>query len=325
MSITPKPEKASKPDVLRELYLQAAADDRGPSAQSSAAILERARQRVAFASKENAKSPSQAAANDRFWLRHALGGLAAVGLVGLLMLQHAAWWDGTDKGIGEQPQPSAAQAQNSTANEAAEAAVTDASDAAGTPSTPSLTHEHAAIAEAPPAANKAVRQEKSVSKLKENQAQVQEDKAPAAIDMEASAPMLEGSTDRLQERSERAATSAKARAPHAELAQKNAQSDSASITKDIVKNKSIALDEVAPPQNLEAQASLPLCPLTDDMPLKNAQTIGNGKGDAKKAQIDDSSEASKAASCRPRKAHELRQDKPASVPEAAEGIAQPVQ
>ncbi|QXZ11209.1 hypothetical protein KUF54_08545 [Comamonas sp. Y33R10-2] len=322
MSITPKPEKVSKPDALRELYLQTAADDRGPSAQSSAAILERARQRVAFASKENAKSPSQAAANDRFWLRHALGGLAAVGLVGLLMLQHAAWWDGTDKGIGEQPKPSAAQAQNSTANEAVEAAVPDAAD---TPSTPSLTHEHAAIAKAPPAANKAARQEKSVSKLKENRAQVQEDKAPAAIDMEASAPMLEGSTDRLQERSERAATSAKARAPHAELAQKNAKSDSASITKDIVKNKSIALEEVAPSQNLEAQASLPLCPLTDDVPLKNAKTNGNGKGDAKKVQIDDSSSASKAASCRPRKAHELRQDKPASVPEAAEGIAQPVQ
>jgi hypothetical protein len=40
------------------------------------------------------------AANDRFWLRHALGGLAAVGLVGWLMLQHAAWWSGPDAGSG---------------------------------------------------------------------------------------------------------------------------------------------------------------------------------------------------------------------------------
>ena len=35
MSITPEPEPGNKPDVLRELYQQAVADDRGPSAQSS--------------------------------------------------------------------------------------------------------------------------------------------------------------------------------------------------------------------------------------------------------------------------------------------------
>ena len=100
MSITPEPEPGSKPDVLRELYQQAVADDRGPSAQNSDAILARAKQRAAAASQDRAKPQRQPAANDRFWLRHALGGLAAIGLVGWLMLQHAAWWDGSDKGIG---------------------------------------------------------------------------------------------------------------------------------------------------------------------------------------------------------------------------------
>lgn len=80
--------------MLRELYHEAVAEDRGPSAQSSAAILECARQRAAGALAD------QPAANDRYWLRHALGGLAAVGLVGWLMLQHAAWWSGPDQGRG---------------------------------------------------------------------------------------------------------------------------------------------------------------------------------------------------------------------------------
>lgn len=341
MSITPKPEQASKRDVLRELYQQAAADDRGPSAQSSAAILERAKQRLAAASKEGVKSPSQAAANDRFWLRHALGGLAAVGLVGLLMLQHAAWWDGSDKGIGEQPQVSAEHAQSKTADKAAEVAVAAAPEALGTPSMPSLSHEQAAVAEVSSAANKTVRQAQSASKLKENQAPVQVQKAPAAMDIAASTPMVESSTDRLQERSERAAASAKMRAPNAEMGQKNAQSDSPSLTKstakDIAKDKSIAVEEVAPPQSLDAQARLPLCPLTDEVTPKNAEANGIGNGDgygygygtgkseAKKAQTDERASVSKPANCRPRKAHEMRKDKPASVPEAAQGITQPAQ
>ncbi len=94
------PPGDDKPDALRELYHEAVAEDRGPSAQSSAAILERARQRAAGVGQQPPELADKPAANERFWLRHALGGLAAVGLVGWLMLQHAAWWGGPDAGPG---------------------------------------------------------------------------------------------------------------------------------------------------------------------------------------------------------------------------------
>jgi hypothetical protein len=91
------PSGDDKPDALRELYHEAVAEDRGPSAQSSAAILS------AHASARQAwgratELMDKPAANDRFWLRHALGGLAAVGLVGWLMLQQPG-------GAGRTPDP----------------------------------------------------------------------------------------------------------------------------------------------------------------------------------------------------------------------------
>ncbi|MGE8443909.1 MAG: hypothetical protein ACN6OS_20170, partial [Comamonas testosteroni] len=92
------PSGDDKPDALRELYHEAVAQDRGPSAQSSAAVLDRARQRAAGVGQQPSEPMDKPAANDRFWQRHALGGLAAVGLVGWLMLQHGAWWSGPDAG-----------------------------------------------------------------------------------------------------------------------------------------------------------------------------------------------------------------------------------
>ena len=106
------PQTANKPDALRDIYRDAVASDRGPSAQSTEAILARARQQAAVLRQQALQAQqvlqkpeisSQPAANDRHWLRHALGSLAAVGLVGWLMLQHSAWWDGSDAGIGAGP------------------------------------------------------------------------------------------------------------------------------------------------------------------------------------------------------------------------------
>jgi hypothetical protein len=72
---------------------------------------ERARQRAAAVGQQPTERMDKPAANDRFWLRHALGGLAAVGLVGWLMLQHAAWWSGPDAGSGSSSEVVAEPAQ----------------------------------------------------------------------------------------------------------------------------------------------------------------------------------------------------------------------
>ena len=107
MSQTQDSPQARKPDALRDLYHEAVADDRGPSAASRAAILAQARQQAQELARkarepvpQSAKPAAKPAANDRLWLRHALGGLAAVGVVGWLMMQHFSGWDGSDRGIG---------------------------------------------------------------------------------------------------------------------------------------------------------------------------------------------------------------------------------
>lgn len=107
-----------KPDALRSIYLDAVAEDRGPDVASSERILAyarqqaKARQRSAYADTDTDTAtdtaqrgpadqekpaafdaPTQPAANDRQWRRHALGGIATLGLVGWLMLQQSAWWD----------------------------------------------------------------------------------------------------------------------------------------------------------------------------------------------------------------------------------------
>ena len=107
MSQTQDSPQARKPDALRDLYHEAVADDRGPSAASRAAILAHARQQAQELARkarepapQSAKPAAKPAANDRLWLRHALGGLAAVGVVGWLMMQHFSGWNGSDRGIG---------------------------------------------------------------------------------------------------------------------------------------------------------------------------------------------------------------------------------
>ena len=307
MSITPESEQGSKPDVLRELYQQAVADDRGPSAQSSAAILARAKQRAAAASQESAKPQSQPAANDRFWLRHALGGLAAVGLVGWLMLQHAAWWDGSDKGIGVEPDTRSAVVAESAAPapalspESSPAVADAAAEDAG----------QSVATEVAPTTNRATRQSSVAQKSKENRAEALEDKAPAAMDTEAKmqAPVLELAAPALANATLPMAPTAKARASSASEATPHAA------------EKSLETADIAPQQNPEVQAKLPLCPLFDDA---QGRKIG-ANGDAQKDEKSAAGTALKPPNCRPRKASEKRHGKPEKAPEATESVADPVQ
>ncbi|QIL78884.1 hypothetical protein G7047_02285 [Diaphorobacter sp. HDW4A] len=81
----------SADDQLVALYREAVAEDRGPSADSRERVLARAREmaaRRAEAASVQAQKPRGEAANDRRWLRHALGSVAMIGLVGWLTLQH---------------------------------------------------------------------------------------------------------------------------------------------------------------------------------------------------------------------------------------------
>ena len=312
MSITPESEQGSKHDVLRELYQQAVADDRGPSAQSSAAILARAKQRTAAASQESAKPQSQPAANDRFWLRHALGGLAAVGLVGWLMLQHAAWWDGFDKGIGVEPDARPAAVAESAVP--APALSPEPSPAAA--ETAAADASQSVAEEVAPTASRATRQSSVTQKSKENRAEAIEDKAPAAMDMEAKvqAPVREQAAPASSiapslERSARMAQTAKARASSLGEATPHAA------------EKSLETADIAPQQNPEVQAKLPLCPLVGEEQGRKPGANGDAQKDDKSA----ASAALKPPKCRPRKVSEKRPDKPAQAPEATEGVAEPVQ
>ena len=326
MSITPESEQGSKPDVLRELYQQAVADDRGPSAQSSAAILARAKQRAADASQESVKPQSQPAANDRFWLRHALGGLAAVGLVGWLMLQHAAWWDGSDKGIGVEPDTRPAVVAESAAPAPAPALSPEPSQATADAAAADVGQSVAT--EVAPTANRATRQSSVAQKSKENRAEALEGKAPAAMDMEAkvqapvreqAAPALANATTPMaapapsiapsMERSARMAPTAKARASSAGDATPHGA------------EKSLETADIAPQQNPEVQAKLPLCPLFDDA---QGRKIG-ANGDAQKDEKSAAGTALKPPNCRPRKASEKHPAKPEKAPEATESVADPVQ
>ncbi|PIG09444.1 hypothetical protein [Comamonas sp. 26] len=319
MSITPESEQGSKPDVLRELYQQAVADDRGPSAQSSAAILARAKQRAAAASQESAKPQSQPAANDRFWLRHALGGLAAVGLVGWLMLQHAAWWDGSDKGIGVEPDARPAV----VAEQAAPAPVLSPE-----PNPAAVDAAQSEAAEVAPITNRATHQSSVVQPSKENRAVAPEDKAPAAMDIEAkvqapvreqAAPAVANATPPMaapassiapsMERSERMAPTAKARDSSAGEGTPNAA------------EQSLATADIAPQQNPEVQAKLPLCPLVDEEQGRKPGANGDAQKDDKSA----ASAALKPPNCRPRKANEKHPVKSEKAPEAMESVANPVQ
>ncbi|NIF82767.1 hypothetical protein F3J24_04485 [Comamonas sp. Tr-654] len=166
------PPGDDKPDALRELYHEAVAEDRGPSAQSSAAILERARQRAAGVGQQPPELADKTAANDRFWLRHALGGLAAVGLVGWLMLQHAAWRGGPDAGPGSSSEVAAEPAQPADIDPAAQA------------SAPAPAIASAGAAADASAAGSASRAEKS----RQSRAPAKAQQASPSLDGQASAP-----------------------------------------------------------------------------------------------------------------------------------------
>ena len=78
-----KPE--DRRDGLVELYREATAGDAGPSAQARERVMAHARKKVA---KPPAATTQREAANDWRWLRHALGSVAVIGLVGWLSFQH---------------------------------------------------------------------------------------------------------------------------------------------------------------------------------------------------------------------------------------------
>lgn len=321
MSISPESEQGSKPDGLRELYQQAVADDRGPSTQSSAAILERAKQRAADASQESAKPQSQPAANDRFWLRHALGGLAAVGLVGWLMLQHAAWWDGSDKGIGVEPDARPAVAAESAAQASAPALSSEPNPAA-------VDATQSVAAEAAPIANRATRQSSVVQPSKENRAVAPEHKAPAAMDMEAKvqAPVREQAAPALANATAPMAAPAPSIAPSMEHSARmaptaKARASSAGEATSHAAEKSLATADIAPQQNPEVQAKLPLCPLVDEEQGRKPGANGDAQKDDKSA----ASAALKPPNCRPRKPNEKHPFKSEKAPEATESVANPVQ
>ena len=275
---TDNSQGGDKPDALREAYLNAVADDRGPSAQSSAAILAHARQRaesMANPAPEKAaqfvKPSTRPAANDRFWLRHALGGLAAVGLVGWLMLQHAAWWDGTDKGVGADPHQaevtaSAGRPELAEPSSAAETASMAAEARADVGQTASVEHADAAPvaadAVAPVAANATTPSVASqpprpsavaAAKVQQERmhAQAQADEASSAMNKDISAQSTAGS---------RAASTAKmqaeSRAPSAEVAAGPAGTVSAASSdkKELLPICPEDGDEVAQRELMDAQA-----------------------------------------------------------------------
>lgn len=279
-----------KPDALRELYLEAVSEDRGPSESSSAAILAHAEKRA----QEYARAPQQPrqpeaapsvslptkpAANDRFWLRHALGGLAAVGLVGWLMLQHAAWWDGTDKGIGAGP-------AGQVVAETPEAVPADAPSAASTAAAASVA---APVANAPraPARASASMAEKSMP----NRPTVQAEIAPDAMKEEATVLPSPSASHPVRD------------APAASKMQSHSASSGADL-----------MDQAAEKAQEKSKdlAQLPLCP--------EEPAGAEAKAAAKPAQSARKSEDAAAPTCRPRKPHEKR---PApAMPEAGAADAE---
>ena len=280
---TDNSQGGDKPDALREAYLDAVAEDQGPSAQSSAAILAHARQRAAQAQTQTltrnqtisgggTSAPKQLspkpAANDRFWLRHALGGLAAVGLVGWLMLQHAAWWDGTDKGVGADPHhaeitASAARPELAEPSSAAETASMAAETSADVGQTASVEHADAAPvaadamapvaanATAPSVASQAPRPSAVAAAKVQREgmpAQAHADEASSAMNKDISAQSAAGSRT-----ASTAKMQAESRAPSAEIAASPATAASAD-KKELLPICPEDGDEVAQRELMEAQA-----------------------------------------------------------------------
>jgi len=286
------PSGDDKPDALREIYHDAVAQDRGPSAQSSAAILDRARQRAAGVGQEPSEPMDKPAANDRFWLRHALGGLAAVGLVGWLMLQHGAWWSGPDAGSGSSSDVVAEPAQPADIDPAAQAAV-QASAMASAPA--------AADASAAPSASLAEKSRQSGAPAKAQQ-------VPHTQDVQASAPAPQSE----------AAPASSAAAAAGAAASRAPAAKALSRSTDAAQPAAPAADAMAP-QNSRLSAQLPLCPLqTEEEARRQAATEGADKGADR-----GSGTARRSPHCRPRKPEQLPPVKSGSGPDAAQDVATP--
>ena len=288
------PSSDDKPDALRELYHEAVAEDRGPSAQSSAAVLDRARQRAAGVGQQPSEPMDKPAANDRFWQRHALGGLAAVGLVGWLMLQHGAWWSGPDAGSGSSSEVVAEPAQPADIDPAAQAAVQASAMASVIASAPA-----AEDASAAPSAALAEKSRQSGAPAKAQQ-------VPHTQDVQASAPAPQSEAAPASS----AATGATAsRAPAAKALSRST---------DAAQPVAPAADAVAP-QNSRLSAQLPRCPLqTEEEARRQAATEGADKGADR-----GSGTARRSPHCRPRKPEQLPPVKSGSGSDAAQDVATP--
>lgn len=238
------PSGDNKPDALREIYHEAVAEDRGPSAQSSAAVLDRARQRAAGVGQQPSEPMDKPAANDRFWQRHALGGLAAVGLVGWLMLQHGAWWSGPDAGSG-----SSSSSSSEVAAEPAQPADIDTAAQASAPA---------------PADASAARSAQLAEKSSQSQAPAKAQQAPHTQDVQASAPAPQSEAAQAS-----SAAAAASRAPAAKALSRST---------DAAQPVAPAADAMAP-QNSRLSAQLPLCPLqTEEEARRQAATERADKG-----------------------------------------------
>lgn len=279
------PSGDDKPDALRELYHEAVAEDRGPSAQSSAAVLDRARQRAAGVGQQPSEPMDKPAANDRFWQRHALGGLAAVGLVGWLMLQHGAWWSGPDAGSGSSSEVVAEPAQPADIDPAAQAS---------------------AIASAPAAADaSAARSAQLAEKSRQSRAPAKAQQAPHPQDVQASAPAPQSE----------AAQASSAAAPVSRAPAAKAPSRSTDAAQPVAPAADAPAADAMAPQNSRLSAQLPLCPLqTEEEARRQAATEGADKG---------SGTARKSPHCRPRKPEQLPPVKSESGQDAAEDVATP--
>lgn len=287
------PSGDDKPDALRELYHEAVAEDRGPSAQSSAAVLDRARQRAAGVGQQPSEPMDKPAANDRFWQRHALGGLAAVGLVGWLMLQHGAWWSGPDAGSGSSSEVVAEPAQPADIGPAAQASAQASAPAP-------------AIASAPAAADaSAARSAQLAEKSRQSRAPAKAQQAPHTQDVQASAPAPQSE----------AAQASSAAAPASRAPAAKALSRSTDAAQPVAPAADAPAADAMAPQNSRLSAQLPLCPLqTEEEARRQAATEGADKG---------SGTARKSPHCRPRKPEQLPPVKSESGQDAAEDVATP--
>ena len=184
-----------------------------------------------------------------------------MGLVGWLMLQHAAWWDGTDKGVGADPHQaevaaSAARPELAEPSSAAETASVEHADAAP------VAADMAVDAVAPVAANATTPsvaaqapRPSAVAAAKVQQerlhAQAQADEASSAMNKDISAKSTAGS---------RVASTAKmqaeSRAPSAEVAAGPAGTVSAASAdkKELLPIGPEDGDEVAQRELMDAQA-----------------------------------------------------------------------